>query len=137
MYMALESAMSRRNETAVFIGEGQRPSVLKGLFSSYYEGIHDDRLVFDTNRAWCTRLSALTQLFPDGRFICCVRDVGWIMDSIERLVRHNASSFPACSALRPAGPSSRVSPGLHPATGWSATRWMLCARRFSVSMHRG
>jgi sulfotransferase len=90
MYMALESAMSRRNETAVFIGEAQRRSVLKGLFSSYYEGIHDDRLVFDTNRAWCTRLSALTQLFPDARVICCVRDICWIMDSIERLVRRNA-----------------------------------------------
>ena len=52
MYMALEGAMSRRNEAAVFIEDEQRRDVLKGLFSNYYAGIHKDRLVFDTNRAW-------------------------------------------------------------------------------------
>ena len=90
MYMALETAMSRRNETAVFIGDEQRRAVLRGLFSSYYDPIHRTKLVFDTNRAWCTKLPALVQLFPNARFICCVRDVGWIMDSVERLVRRNA-----------------------------------------------
>jgi sulfotransferase len=34
MYMALEGTMSRRNETAVFIEEAQRRSVLKGLFAN-------------------------------------------------------------------------------------------------------
>ena len=29
-------------------------------------------------------------LFPDAKVLCCVRDVAWIMDSIERLVRKNA-----------------------------------------------
>jgi sulfotransferase len=90
MYMALETAMSRRNETAVFINDQQRRAVLSGLFSSYYDGTHQDRLVFDTNRAWCTKLPALTQLFPGARFICCVRSISWIMDSVERLVRRNA-----------------------------------------------
>src|SRR3981189_911567 len=60
MYMALESAMSRRNETAVFIDEAQRKSVLKGLFANYYETIHPAKTVFDTNRLWCTKLPALT-----------------------------------------------------------------------------
>jgi sulfotransferase len=90
MYLALETAMSRRNETAVFISDAQRRSVLRGLFASFYEGVHQERLVFDTNRVWCSKLPALTQLFPSARFICCVRDVGWIMDSVERLVRRNA-----------------------------------------------
>ena len=90
MYMALESAMSRRNETAVFIDESQRRAVLKGLFSSYYGTIQAEKLVFDTNRAWCTKLPALELLFPSARVICCVRNVAWIMDSIERLVRRNA-----------------------------------------------
>lgn len=90
MYMALETTMSRRNETAVFIGDAQRRAVLKGLFSNYYDGVHQDKTVFDTNRVWCTKLPALTQLFPEARFICCVRDIGWIMDSVERLVRRNA-----------------------------------------------
>lgn len=90
MYMALESAMSRRNEAAVFIDENQRQDVLRGLFVNYYQSIQTEKLVFDTNRAWCTKLPALTQLFPGMRMICCVRDVSWIMDSIERLVRRNA-----------------------------------------------
>jgi sulfotransferase len=90
MYMALETAMSRRNETAVFIDDAQRRAVLKGLFGSYYEKTHGDKIVFDTNRAWCTKLPALGQLFPSARVICCVRNIGWIMDSVERLVRRNA-----------------------------------------------
>jgi sulfotransferase len=90
MYMALEGAMSRRNETAVFIDEAQRRGVLKGLFANYYATIHTEKLVFDTNRVWCTKLPALLQLFPQARVICCVRDIPWIMDSVERLVRKNA-----------------------------------------------
>jgi sulfotransferase len=46
--------------------------------------------VFDTNRLWCARLPNLTQLFPSAKVIACVRDVPWILDSLERLVRRNA-----------------------------------------------
>src|SRR5580693_5415515 len=67
MYMALEGAMSRRSEAAVFIEDDQRRHVLSGLFTSYYHAIHKEKLVFDTNRAWCTKLPALTQLFPDAK----------------------------------------------------------------------
>jgi len=90
MYMALEGAMSRRNETAVFIDEQQRRDVLKGLFTNFYSRIHAEKLVFDTNRLWCAKLPGLTQLFPEARIVCCVRNIAWIMDSIERLVRKNA-----------------------------------------------
>jgi len=103
MYMALEAAMSRRNETAVFINEDQRKAVLKGLFPSYYDTIHQQRVVFDTNRAWCTKLPALGQLFPDARVICCVRHLGWIMDSIERLVRRNAFELSGMFGFEPGG----------------------------------
>jgi sulfotransferase len=90
MYMALEKSMSRRNETAVFIDGPQRRDILAGLFTNYYNEIHSTKVVFDTNRLWCAKLPAVTQLFPDAKVICCVRDVSWIMDSIERLVRRNA-----------------------------------------------
>lgn len=103
MYMALETAMSRRNETAVFIDEHQRRTVLKGLFANYYDGIHTQKLVFDTNRAWCTKLPALVQLFPNARFICCVRNIGWIMDSVERLVRRNAFELSGMFGFEPGG----------------------------------
>lgn len=90
IYRALEQSMSRRNETAVFIDTKQRRDILAGLFTNYYDEIHTEKVVFDTNRMWCAKLPALTQLFPTARVICCVRDVNWIMDSIERLVRRNA-----------------------------------------------
>ena len=64
IYMALESAMSRRNETAVFIDGTQRQAVLKGPFGGYYENIPADPVIFDTNRAWCTKLPEPGQLFP-------------------------------------------------------------------------
>jgi sulfotransferase len=103
MYMALEAAMSRRNDTAVLIDDRQRRNVLKGLFSNYYETIHQERTVFDTNRAWCTKLPALKQLFPEARVICCVRDIGWIMDSVERLVRRNAFELSGMFGFEPGG----------------------------------
>lgn len=103
MYMALEAAMSRRNETAVFIDEAQRRAVLKGLFRNYYETTHQRQIVFDTNRAWTTKLPALAQLFPSARMICCVRHVSWIMDSLERLVRRNAFELSGMFGFEPGG----------------------------------
>ncbi len=90
LYMALEGALSRRNEAAVFINDEQRRDVLRGVFTSYYRRLQEEKVVFDTNRVWCSKLPALSQLFPDAKVICCVRHISWIMDSIERLVRKNA-----------------------------------------------
>lgn len=82
--------MSRRVETSVAVDEPQRRAVLKGVFVNYYHTIHPNKVVFDTNRAWPAKMPALVRLFPDCRIICCVRDLAWIMDSVERLVRRNA-----------------------------------------------
>ena len=51
---------------------------------------HQDKLVFDTNRLWCSRMAALASLFPESRVIACVRDPVKIIDSFERLIRKNA-----------------------------------------------
>lgn len=85
LYQALEGAMARRNEAAVFVSDVQRATLLRGLFSSYYAEYWISRTVIDTSRTWCGKLPALATLFPDCRIIACVRDVGWIMDSFERL----------------------------------------------------
>ena len=90
LYMAMEGALSRRNEAAVFISDAHRRDVLRGVFESYYRETQQNSLVFDTNRAWCAKLPALAELFPAARVICCVRSISWIMDSVERLVRRNA-----------------------------------------------
>ncbi len=89
LYMALEGAMSRRNEASVFLDAGQRRALLRGVFAGYYHAIAAATVVFDTNRLWCARLPALVELFPRSRVICCVRDVPWIMDSIERQAIRN------------------------------------------------
>jgi len=103
IYMALEAALSRRNEAAVFIEQTQRRNVLKGLFANYYNEIQKEKLVFDTNRMWCAKLPAITRLFPQARIICCVRAISWIMDSIERLVRDNPFELSGMFGFEPGG----------------------------------
>ena len=78
------------HEHAVFIEEEQRRDVLRGVFDGYYRKIHQDKLVFDTNRLWCSRMAALASLFPESRVIACVRDPVKIINSFERLIRKNA-----------------------------------------------
>jgi len=90
MFSALLGNMSGRNEFSVFLTDELRQRVLRGIFSSYYDGLIGAEVVFDTNRYWCTRLTALSILFPDSRVIACVRDIRWVLDSVERLVRRNA-----------------------------------------------
>jgi sulfotransferase len=101
LFMALQDAMSRRNEAAVFIDEAQKRELLKGLFENYYNAIHPHKMVFDTNRAWCSKLPTLVKLFPDAKVICCVRHVPWIMDSIERLIRDNAFELSGIFGFEP------------------------------------
>jgi sulfotransferase len=90
LFNQLLAAMGATQEHAVFLDEEQRRNVLRGLFDGYYCNIHPRKLVFDTNRGWCSRMPALTMLFPDSKVIACVRDPIWVLDSFERLVRKNA-----------------------------------------------
>jgi sulfotransferase len=90
IYLSMLTAVSRKNEAAVFIDEGQKRELLRGVFKNYYYQIGADKVIFDTNRLWCTKLPALAEHFPSAKVICCVRNVSWIMDSIECLVRRNA-----------------------------------------------
>jgi sulfotransferase len=103
MFMALQGSMSRRNEGSVFIDEGQKRAVLRALFDGFYHAIHPQKVVFDTNRVWCSKLPTIAQVFPDAKVICCVRHVGWIMDSIERLVRKNAFDLSGIFGFEPGG----------------------------------
>ena len=84
------TAMGAENEFAVFFKEEQKRHILRGIFEGYYAHLDDRTIVFDTNRVWTSRLSALCQLFPDLKMICCVRNPAWIMDLIELLIRKNA-----------------------------------------------
>lgn len=77
------------SEFSVFFDESRRASMLRGLFESYYGSFPGSSTIFDTNRMWTGRVPLLAELYPQSRIVCCVRDVGWILDSIERLrARH-------------------------------------------------
>ncbi len=77
------------SEISTMVNTEQRARLLRGLFDSYYAE-YEQPVIFDTNRAWTANLPALMSLFPQTKIICCVRDVAWIMDSMERQFRKNA-----------------------------------------------
>lgn len=75
------------SELGPLIDREQRKRLVRGLFTSYYADKQEKEIIFDNNRAWTGRLSLLRDLFPDTKVVCCVRHVGWILDSLERQYR--------------------------------------------------
>ena len=82
------SQVSAGSEFASLVDQQQRRALLRGLFDSYYSASPNE-VVVDTNRQWCGKLPLLRDLFPQAKVIACVRNVAWVMDSIERLYRAN------------------------------------------------
>ena len=88
LFEIIISQISAGSELSSLVSYEQRRNLLKGLFNSYYEDL-PNRIIFDTNRSWPSKLSAILTVFPNAKIICLVRDVAWIMDSFERLYRNN------------------------------------------------
>jgi sulfotransferase len=80
---------SAGSEFGPVVDRPTRRRLLRGLFDNYYADLQERAVVFDTNRIWCAKLPAIVDLFPDAKVIACVRNVAWVMDSIERLYRAN------------------------------------------------
>jgi sulfotransferase len=91
LFGALLGQMSPRNEFSVFIDDAKRQRILHGLFDSYYADCTAG-VIFDTNRAWCGWMPAIARLFPESKVIALVRELPWVVDSIERLVQRNVFS---------------------------------------------
>lgn len=102
MFGALLGEMSERNEFAVFLDDAKRRRILNALFDQFYADCTAD-VIFDTSRAWCARMPAIADLFPDARVIACVRHLPWIVDSIERLVQKNVFSPSSIFGYTPGG----------------------------------
>jgi len=85
---AMINKLSNANEFSVFFDDAARARILRGLFTSYYADPARE-VVFDTNRQWTSRLPVLLALFPDARFVCCVRPIGEILQSFETLFQKN------------------------------------------------
>ena len=83
LVQVMQEAMSARHENAHTFTMERKRNLLCGIFTAFH-GNDSDVIVFDTNRAWTACLPLVTDLFPDSKVICCVRDIGWIMDSFEQ-----------------------------------------------------
>lgn len=102
LFGALLGEMSARNEFSVFIDDAKRERILHGLFESFYADSTAE-VVFDTNRAWCGWMPAVTRLFPDAKMIACVRELPWVVDSIERLIQRNVFTPSSIFGFNPGG----------------------------------
>jgi hypothetical protein len=60
------------------------------IFSAYYHPPTAQEMIFNTNRLCGSKLPLILELFPETKIICCMRNIAWIMDSIELLIRRNA-----------------------------------------------
>jgi sulfotransferase len=89
LFSGILEQCSAGSEYGAVLDIDMRRRLLRGLFDSYYADKADKPVIFDTNRQWCARLPALKDLFPKARTIACVRNVAWVMDSLERLYRAN------------------------------------------------
>lgn len=89
LFSGMLSQFAAGSEFGPVITQSQRKRLVQGLFQSYYEEQADKEVIFDTNRMWCAKLPALQDLFPGSKVIACVRNVAWIMDSMERRFRAN------------------------------------------------
>ncbi|MFT5533391.1 MAG: sulfotransferase [Burkholderiaceae bacterium] len=89
LFNGLLDQVSAGSEFGPVISREQRRRLLRGLFDSFYADQPANSVVFDTNRLWSAKLPALLDLFPQAKVIACVRNVAWVMDSLERLYRAN------------------------------------------------
>lgn len=89
LFCGMLNQFSAGSEFSPVIDRSMRRRLLRSLFDTCYADQADKRVIFDTNRLWCAKLPALLDLFPDTKVIACVRNVAWVMDSIERLYRAN------------------------------------------------
>ncbi|MDV7340347.1 sulfotransferase [Terasakiella sp. A23] len=80
--------MSGGVELPWLIDEEKRPGILRAISDAFYE-TETQEVIFDTNRIWTARLPLVDEMYPQAKVIACVRDVSWVMDSLERVYRKN------------------------------------------------
>ena len=78
---------SSKNDFSFDVSDDQRAAMLRGLVETFYAKHEQSSIVFDTSRLWCSRMQLLGTLFPEAKVIACVRQLSWVLDSMERLVR--------------------------------------------------
>ncbi|KJV35255.1 sulfotransferase family protein [Luteibacter yeojuensis] len=78
---------STRNDFAFDVTDEQRTALLRGLVENFYSVDTETEVIFDMSRLWCSRMGLLNALFPGVKVVACVRQLAWVLDSMERLVQ--------------------------------------------------
>lgn len=86
LFEGIVGQVSAGTELSRMVDGPQRERLLRGVFDSYYAD-NTAEVIFDTNRSWTAKIPELMALYPSAKFICCVRNVAWVMDSLERQFR--------------------------------------------------
>ena len=90
LFRGMLNQLGAGSEFGPVVTTEQRRRLARGLFDSYYaDQASSKEVIFDTNRMWSAQMPALMDLFPGAKLIACVRNVAWVMDSIERRYRAN------------------------------------------------
>ncbi|MBD8898893.1 sulfotransferase [Rhodanobacter sp. DHG33] len=89
---AVMAEASSKNDFSFDVSDEQRVALLRGLVENFYSVQPNAGVVFDTSRLWCSRMQLLDTLFPGVKVIACVRQLAWVLDSMERLVRRQPVS---------------------------------------------
>jgi hypothetical protein len=74
-----------------FFDDERRRNLYRSVFEGYYANVPGKEVIFDTNRTWTGRAALIGQVFPQAKIICCVREVAWIIDSLEGSVANFAA----------------------------------------------
>jgi sulfotransferase len=69
----------------------RRIDIIEGLFEGFYKK-NDKKVIFNTNRAWTLMTPQIDMIYPDSKFIVCVRDITSILNSFECAHRQNPLS---------------------------------------------
>ena len=89
LFNGMLNQLGAGSEFGTTVSTEQRRRLLRGIFAAYYADQADKDVIFDTNRMWCAHMPALLDQYPGAKVIACVRNVAWVMDSIERRYRAN------------------------------------------------
>ena len=73
-------------EQSTMMPESRRINVARGIFDGFYAHVNKE-VIFNTHRFWTQRIDLVNQLYPNSKFICCVRDIPEIINSFELLYR--------------------------------------------------
>ena len=77
------------SENNLNISPEKRKDILHGVVDGYYKSV-DKKVIIDSSRSWTSKTNLLKTLYPQSKIICCVRDIGWILDSFEKIATKNS-----------------------------------------------